>query len=196
MKKFIFSTFALMTTLFTMTSCQTDEQIADYLVNGNWKGNLQTYYVNRWGDAFREGEYYTVWRFDPAGYDRYGYATYGSGYEADYNVYDDREFAYSPFRWEVRNGNIYISYDDPTWNDVRIDWRDYRISHSRFQGTMYDWENRHYDFDLTNVGSWNWGHYWARTRSAETDDSIYISDNGKSIATGRFAKALKEMSNK
>ena len=51
MKKFIFSAFALMTTLFTLTSCDTDQKIANYLITGNWKGNLDTYYTNRWGDA-------------------------------------------------------------------------------------------------------------------------------------------------
>ena len=169
------------TILFTLTSCDTDQKIANYLITGNWKGNLDTYYTNRWGDAFLDGEYYTVWRFEPGGYDDWGYVTSGYGTEADYNVYDDREFAYSSFRWEVRNGNIYIYYDDPTWNNVRIDWRDYSISSSRFRGTMYDWEERIYNFDLANVGYW---------------DSTYVGENGSSVATGRFAKALKEMSNK
>ncbi len=155
--------------VFALTSCDTDERIANYLINGNWKGNLQTYYVNRWGDAFKDGEYYTVWRFDGGGYDRYGYVTSGYGYEADYNVYNDREFAYSSFRWEVTNGNIYIYYDDPTWNNVRIDWRDYRISYDYFEGTMFDWDNR------------------------ADGDSLYVSDNGASVATGRFAEALKKM---
>ena len=197
MKKLIFSALAMMTTLFTLTSCETDHQIANYLINGNWKGNLATYYTNRWGDEFLDGEYYTVWRFDPGAYDTYGYVTSGYGYEADYSVYNDREFAYSSFRWEVRNGNIYIYYDDPTWNNVRIDWRDYSISSSHFRGTMYDWEDRSYDFNLTNV-SWNWDRYRyrARTRGEVDDDSTYVSDNGSSVATGRFAKALKEMSNK
>lgn len=184
----------MMTTLFTLTSCDTDEQIANYLINGNWKGNLATYYTNRWGDEFLDGEYYTVWRFEPGVYDEWGYVTSGYGTEADYDRYDERVFAYSSFRWEVRNGNIYIYYDDPTWNNVRIDWRDYSISSSHFRGTMYDWEDRAYAFDLDNVGSWDWNRY--RTRSAtrgETDDSTYVSDNGSSVATGKFAKALKKM---
>ena len=207
MKKIYRFTFALLAVMFAFTSCDTDEQIADYLISGNWKGSLATYYVNRWGEAFNDGEFYTVWRFEPGTYDRDGYARSGYGYEADYNVYDDREFVYSSFRWEVRNGNIYIYYDDPAWNPVRIDWRDYSISYSYFHGTMYDWENRAYDFDLTNVGSWNWNRYRYRTqtRAAASDvaasdavsseafasDSVYVSANGKSIATGRFAAALR-----
>ena len=154
--------------VFALTSCDTDERIANYLINGNWKGNLQTYYVNRWGDAFKDGEYYTVWRFDGGGYDRYGYVTSGYGYEADYNVYNDREFAYSSFRWEVTNG------------------------------TMFDWDNRTYDFSLRNIGSWNWGRYRTRanTRGEADSDSLYVSDNGASVATGRFAKALKKIAGK
>jgi hypothetical protein len=194
MKKFVYYAFAMMTTLFTLTSCDTDQQIANYLINGNWKGDLNTYYRNRWGEEWLDGEYYTVWRFEPGVYDDWGYVTSGYGTEADYNKYDDREFAYSSFRWEVRNGNIYIYYDDPTWNNVRIDWRDYSISSSRFRGTMYDWEDRAYDFDLDNVGYWNWNHYRARAATrGEGDDSTYVSDNGSSVATGRFAKALKKM---
>lgn len=190
-----------MTTLFTLTSCDTDQKIANYLITGNWKGNLDTYYTNRWGDAFLDGEYYTVWRFEPGGYDDWGYVTSGYGTEADYNVYDDREFAYSSFRWEVRNGNIYIYYDDPTWNDVRIDWYEYTISYSHFHGTMYDWDNRAYDFNLYSNSSWRWddyryGYRW-RTRSADSDTAdstdVYVSENGKSFASGTFAKALNEM---
>ena len=166
----------LMLPVFALTSCDTDERIANYLINGNWKGNLQTYYVDHWGDAFKDGEYYTVWRFDGAGYDRYGYVTSGYGYEADYNVYDDREFAYSSFRWVVKNGHIYIYYDDRTWNDVRIDWTDYTLNSRYFRGTMYDLDNRAYKFDLENVGSWDWKRYRTRALTrAETDsDSVEI----------------------
>ena len=184
----------LMLPVFALTSCDTDERIANYLINGNWKGNLQTYYVDHWGDAFKDGEYYTVWRFDGAGYDRYGYVTSGYGYEADYNVYDDLECAYSSFRWVVKNGHIYIYYDDRTWNDVRIDWTDYTLNSRYFRGTMYDLDNRAYKFDLENVGSWDWKRYRTRalTRAETDNDSVYISDNGASVATGRFAEILKK----
>ena len=47
----------LMLPVFALTSCDTDERIANYLINGNWKGNLQTYYVDHWGDALE----YAVW---------------------------------------------------------------------------------------------------------------------------------------
>ena len=121
-----------------MTSCETDQEIARRLTGVDWEGDLRTYYVNRWGEAFRDGDYRTVWRFEADYYDRYGEATHGRGEECDYDYRDRRNRAYSSFRWEVRNGNIYIYYDDRTWNDVRIDWRDYSISYSHFHGTMYD----------------------------------------------------------
>ena len=65
---------------------------------------------------------------------------------------------------------------------------------------MYDWDNRAYEFDLDNT-YWDWDYYdgyydryWARTRAADgaaaNSDDTYISDNGKSFATGAFAKAL------
>ena len=192
---------AMLMTMFTFTSCETDDElIADYLTYGNWEGYLGTYYENRWGEYVQDGEYHTVWRFKAQGYDRYGYATSGYGDEVDYSTRYRSDYAYCSFRWEVRNGNIYIDYDDSDWNPVKIDWRDYSINRSRFHGTMYDWENRAYDFDLTNT-YWDWDpyydRYWARTRSADStdtaDNDVYISDNGKCIATGVFAKAMQNM---
>ena len=195
MKKIFFYAMMLMFAGFAMTSCETDEEIAYKLTGVDWEGNLDTYYINRWGEEFNDGEYRTVWRFEAYDYDRYGNATYGYGYEADYDIYDRYNRAYSPFRWEVRNGDIIIDYDDPTWNDVRIDWSEYSLSYSRFSGTMYDWENRVYDFDLYANSSWRWDDYSYRyyTRGTEDhNDSIYIGENG-SFATGKFAKALKKM---
>lgn len=198
MKKIFYYAMMLMLAGFTMTSCETDEEIARKLTGVDWEGNLNTYYRNRFGDEFLDGEYRTVWRFEGDHYDSYGNAIRGYGYEADYDLYDRRNIAYSPFTWEVRNGNIYIYYDDRTWNDVRIDYYDYTITYSRFSGTMYDWEDRIYDFDLYANSSWHWDDYRDRyrTRAADDDantDDTYISDNGKSFATGKFAKALNNM---
>ena len=199
MKKFFYYTMMLMLAGFTLTGCETDDEvIADYLTYGNWEGYLGTYYENRWGDYVQDGEYHTVWRFIPQGYDRYGYATRGYGDEVDYSIRNRRDYAYCRFNWEVRNGNIYIDYDDPDWSPVKIDWRDYSITRSHFHGTMYDWDNRAYEFDLDNT-RWDWdvytdyNRYWARTRTAEDDGSdtpIYIGEGGKSVATGPFAQAL------
>lgn len=197
MKKLFFYAMMMVLAGFTMTSCETDVEIAHRLCGVDWEGDLDTYYLNRWGESFRDGEYRTVWRFEADYYDQYGEATHGWGEECDYDYRDRRNTAYSSFRWEVRNGNIYIYYDDPTWNNVRIDWRDYSISSSHFHGTMYDWENREYVFDLDNVGSWNWNRYRTRALTrGEDSDSTYVSDNGASVATGRFAEALKKMANK
>lgn len=195
MKKFLSYTMMLLMGMFAFTSCETDEEIADYLISGNWQGYLGTYYVNNWGEEFQDGEYETVWRFDPYGYDTYGYATSGTGYEVDYSTRYRSEYAYSAFYWEVRNGNIYIEYEDPTWNPARIDYRDYTISRSYFRGTMYDYEERAYSFDMRNISYWDWGsyssYYWARTRAAEADTTdLYVSADGKSVATGRFAQVL------
>lgn len=196
MKKKIFTyTVMMMATMFGFTSCDTDEMIADYLVSGNWEGYLDTYYVNCWGEEFQDGSYKTVWRFDAYGYDEYGYATSGTGYEVDYSPNSRYDYAYSPFYWEVRNGNIYIDYKDPNWNPARIDYRDYSISRSHFRGTMYDWENRSYDFDMTNISYFDWGsysYYYSRTRSSEGDTAtdFYVSEDGMSVASGKFAKVL------
>ena len=121
------------------------------------------------------------------------YVTSGIGYEVDYNVYDSNEYAYSSFHWKVENGRIYIYYDDYTWNNATI--RDYSIDYNHFYGWMYDTDNREYKFDLENVGSWNWDRYRTRanTRGEADSDSLYVSGNGASVATGRFAEALKKI---
>ena len=200
MKKLYFYAMMLMLAGFTMTSCETDEEIARRLTGVNWEGNLNTYYSNRWGDEYLDGEYHTVWRFEANNYDRYGVATSGYGYEADYDLNDRYNRAYSPFRWRVSGGDIIIEYDDPTWNPVRIDYYDYKLTYSRFSGTMYDWENRAYDFNLYANDSWYWDSYYdnryytrAANDSTATDD-VYIGKNG-SFATGKFAKALNKMKN-
>ena len=209
MKKYYFYLMMMLFAGFTMTSCETDEEIARKLTGVDWEGNLDTYYMNRWGESFRDGEYRTVWRFEGNYYDSHGNATRGWGEECDYDYHDRRNTAYSTFTWRVSGGDIIINYDDPTWNPVRIDYYDYSLTYSHFHGTMYDWENRAYDFNLYANASlswddyhyidydyWDWGYYYSRTRGVDgTPDStdVYVSENGKSFATGKFAKALKEM---
>ena len=197
MKKLYFYLMMMMLAGFTMTSCETDEEIARKLTGVDWEGNLNTYYSNRWGDYFQDGEYRTVWRFE--GSDRSGW-----GEECDYDYYDRRNRAYSKFHWEVCNGNIYIDYDDRTWNPVRIDYYNYTLTYNRFHGTMYDWEDRAYEFDLYANSSWRWDDYddydgwdyfYGYTRGADgprDSTDVYVGENG-SYATGTFAKALKEM---
>ena len=197
MKKLYFYILMLMP-VFALTSCDTDTMIADKLTGANWEGWLETYYQNNWGEEYKDGEYHTVWRFDAAYYDEYGAATYGTGYEVDYSIRNQNDYAYSPFDWVVRNGDIYITYRNPDWNNVRIDYRNYSISHNHFRGTMYDWENRSYDFDMENNSSWDWDyyrHYYTRSadNTANTEGvAISIGDDGQSFASGKFAEVLNK----
>ena len=57
MKKFFYYAMMLMLAGFTMTSCETDEEIARRLTGVDWEGDMDTYYCNRWGEEFRDGEY-------------------------------------------------------------------------------------------------------------------------------------------
>lgn len=196
MKKMFFYAMMLMLAGFTMTSCETDEEIARKLTGVDWEGNLDTYYTNRWGNEYLDGEYHTVWRFEA----RDSYGTSGYGYEADYDLNDRYSRAYSPFRWRVSGGDIIIEYDDPTWNPVRIDYYNYTLTYSRFSGTMFDWENRAYDFNLYANDNWYWDdyyngyRYYTRGAGESNSDSTYIGENG-AFATGKFAKALNKMKN-
>ena len=80
---------------------------------------------------------------------------------------------------------------------MRIDYRDYTISHSHFRGTMYDWENRIYDFDMEDNPSWDWDYYrrYYYTRAADASAEgmpVSIGDDGQSVATGKFAEVLNK----
>ena len=195
MKKLLYYAFAMMTTLFTMTSCDTDQQIANYLINGNWKGSLDTYYTNRWGDEFLDGEFYTVWRFDGGVYDSYGYVTSGIGYEVDYNIYDEREYAYSSFRWEVNNGNIYIHFRE---DDTSVVIADYHLSDSRFSGYIADGDNDVY-FNLVHTSSPNWDNYRHWGYDDWCDDYYYSRQtrgDGNDSAIATPAKPVRQFGKK
>ena len=79
----------------TLTSCTSDDQDTAYYLAGEWQGYIQD----------DRQQYAVVFRF----YQEDDFATYGTGWETDRGWYDYSE---APFHWWVRNGEIYIQYDD------------------------------------------------------------------------------------
>ena len=187
----------------TFTSCETEDQYeADVLMAGDWQGYLGTYYYDRWG--LSGSTYETVIHFSGG----YG-STSGRGYEVDYDTRSPfNDYAYCEFSWSVVNGVITLIYDDSMWTPVYIS--DYSLSRSHFSGYMDDGSNRDIRFKLENVRFGYWDtyrydsyyyddYYYSRTtRATESDsttvssDSIPVVNNGKSIASGAFAKAMQK----
>lgn len=135
---------------FTFTSCDDEDEEISYSLEGVWKGSIVSGYYNRYGD-YRESYTNTQIEFynDP-----YSYAS-GSGREVDYNRNGWTDVVY--FDYVVRNGNIYLDYDDGS--SVAIyNWRMY---YDTFEGEFHDYWTGEYlaSFRLYYVsGGWRYGY--------------------------------------
>ena len=122
---------AILLTMTAMSSCDTDREEA-YMLSGEWTGNFGMFYQDYhtgqvyWAD-------YTDIRFLPA----YDYATHGTGEEIDFFSWPcPVRYQSFFFRWEIRNGVIYLDYAYAHDLDVAI--YDYRLSDSYFAGRFGD----------------------------------------------------------
>ena len=89
----------------TMSGCTDDDTQQAYDLNGYWQGSIQgDYYSDRYGGG--DSWDTEIWFVQDGDFSNGGY-----GREIDYARYSgivsDVEFV-----WEVRNGRIYIDYDD------------------------------------------------------------------------------------
>ena len=119
MKRFSsFMAIALVAVLaLTFTSCvrDSDTDLAIDL-NGTWKGTVDS----------DNGVFFVRIRFYQE-----GLRNYGEGYEYDLPEYGTFE-TYVTFKWYVRNGNIYIDYDDGT----RVVIGDYSLRNGILTGRL------------------------------------------------------------
>ena len=165
MKKFIFSAFALMTTLFTLTSCE-DERIANTL-EGTWSGNM--YISSRYDGRVYDATYSEVTFLK----NPYAYSS-GEGYWVDY--YSDAPWDYvaNHIEWTVDYGTINVYFVEEG-TSIRI--RDYYLNNDRFYGTIND-NGKPVDFELYRISGRNWSNYnwgydswYIGTRSVDDADS-------------------------
>ena len=151
MKKiYDYTRFVLMAlvTMVTFSSCDEDSDIA-YDLDGAWSGTVVgDYYYYRYGKeyvTYQDWDTYIEFKQDSP------FATSGEGYEYDENRRTG-QWSETYFDWQVRNGKIYISYDDGT--DVVI--RDYEGYQTRgvmrFRGYFEDYRgNDIASFDFIKV---------------------------------------------
>ena len=165
MKKFIFSAFALMTTLFTLTSCE-DERIANTL-EGTWSGNM--YISSRYDGRVYDATYSEVTFLK----NPYAYSS-GEGYWVDY--YSDAPWDYvaNHIEWTVDFGTIRVYFVEEG-TSIRIN--DYYLNNDRFYGTIND-NGKPVDFELYRISGRNWSNYnwgydswYIGTRSVDDADS-------------------------
>ncbi len=174
MKKIFTYTMMFITSMMmmtTFTSCDRNgywdyENSADrseaYTLEGTWTGYIDTYFRDRWGIS--GNTYRTTMQFNRT--NAYG----GTGYEIDYNLYDNYVYYYCAFDWEVLNGVIRIKYDD-SWGTVLI--YDYALSGNTFRGYMDDGTTRGISFSFVYDGNFNWGRwrtYYSRQNNADWSD--------------------------
>ena len=158
--KYTWMFLALFATMLILTSCDEDDQIGSY-VSGHWFGDM-----DMWIDDERalgsEIEFTTT---------GWGY-THGTGIEVDYY---HRGSITHYFNWRVRDGIIYMTFDDSNLDCAIVD---YNIDQHYFRGYIadsYTLENQTY-FNLRNYDRyWNtYGYTRYSTRSAEDNDSTQV----------------------
>ena len=137
----------LIITALTMTSCDEDTETA-YDLDGIWQGTINgSYYQDRYGNSER-------WDTEIRFYQNGDFSRGGSGEERDWD-YRGRCYR-SYFDWKVRNGRIYMYYDDGY--NIIIDRYDlyWRGGTQRFRGYFEDYDTGEQlaSFDLVKVADW------------------------------------------
>ena len=133
---------------FTVTSCETDEDIADTLW-GTWEGNM--YVTSYWNNRYYDASYSEItFDRDPSTYSS------GRGYWVDYYSNAPWDYIANHIRWNVRGGNIRVYFVE---DDYEAEIYDYRLSYNYFDGYIYTYDDKEVEFHLTKTDSPDWGRY-------------------------------------
>lgn len=194
-----FLSFIFMIAAFSFSSCRDIEDINQSMaLSGQWRGDFGMYYnyVDGYGRRYTFDSYDTRITFTPA----YSQALYGRGTQVDYYDYGPYEYQYYKFSWEIRNGNVYLTYDYDPELDTRIS--NYRMTNDYFSGTFsntgtvfrlyklvdyYNWTpyvniygyGDRYDWD------YDYPYYAPFSRSGDIESQDSIASEGKVLARGR-----------
>lgn len=132
MKKMFTYTLMLLLAAVAFTSCEPDpDRDLAYDIEGVWEGAINgDYYARRYSSNYND---YTT-EIEFVRVDAYG----GYGYEVDYR---SRYSSGSPigFDWTVKNGNIYLEYDDG-YNIIITDYKVRMRDRLVFTGYFEDWD--------------------------------------------------------
>lgn len=139
MKSKLWMAVLMMVAVAGLASCDKDEKIG-YRVQGHWFGDLDMWLGN---EKARVSEI----EFEPYGW---GYNR-GTGWEIDYYRYG---FMQHEFEYAIRDGIIYMRFDDPAL-DCAI--ADYRLTATYFSGYIADYYNLQ---NLTYFKLRNYDMYW------------------------------------
>ncbi|MBQ7571488.1 MAG: hypothetical protein IJT19_04540 [Bacteroidaceae bacterium] len=172
----------MMACALSLTSCYIDEdENVGYNVRGHWFGDMDMWID---GEKARGSEI----EFQPRGY---GYS-YGEGIEVDYYY---RGSITHYFDYEIRNGIIYLQFDDPNLDCAIVD---YRLTYNYFTGYIadsYTLKNLTY-FNLRNYDrywdSYGYGGYiYTREQTLDTDSLWNDSTATRSTTENQEPKCIR-----
>lgn len=178
----------LLCAAFMLTSCDEEDRAIAIDLSGIWEGTVsQEYFINRYGD--KEVTYQDV---DMEFRKRSGSWSSGTGTEIDYD-YDYRThrlYYYTcEFSYNVRNGIIYIDFEDGTKSRIR----DYSLSSDFFTGYFQDYytDRDLCRFKFRRVS----GHLYENDRYYDYYDDYYYNDRYYPYYTVTRSKELSDKSN-
>ncbi len=175
MKKIYTYTKLMLIAIVAMTAftgCDSDTSLAMDL-DGVWQGVIVgNYYSYRRGS----NDFDTEMMFRQRGV----FSNGGTGYEIDRNIGTGR-YTKNYFDWSVRNGRIYLDYDD----GYRVIIRDYETywmgGHMHFRGYFdnYDTGEQMASFNLVKVESSSdyYDYYYKKQQETELNDTIGVMKN-------------------
>ena len=182
MKNYVWMLGLMLCTLTAFTSCDEDEEIGLDL-KGRWFGDMDMWYGN-------EKAIGSEIEFIPYGW---GYDK-GKGEEVDYYR---RGKVIHDFDYRIRDGVIYMTFDDPALDCAIVD---YRLSYSYFSGYIADYfslENRTH-FNLRNYerywDQYGYGYYYVKGDKFNTDQTV--SGDNISTQTGEEPRYIRGVNRK
>lgn len=155
MKTKIFHILAGIVCLTALTSCDEDQRIS-FKLEGEWYGNFGMYYEYEGYDRYgrRQTYYFDSYETDIR-FLGSGFSSHGEGFQVDHYREGPYEFLSYRFRWEVRDGVLYLTYP-PRYSDYDTEIIDYSLSYNYFRGYFTTGTQ---PFSLKALRDYDWNYY-------------------------------------